>query len=113
MRNANVAVAISRAGTEIWRSFDCDECPNLLLDRPAGKRRAKIELPLHLLKPGLYSLAASIGVEGTGPLDRQLNSGIEFAIVAVDRDLGHSSLSPTRPGFLAVSARWDILKEAS
>jgi len=106
MSGVNVALIISREGIPVFTSFDIDVETHLFTSRLAGHYRARIWLPTHLLKAGMYTATIALGRSGVGLVDLK-NDALIFDIGEMSEDTTHKGYAADRSGMLALALPWN------
>lgn len=100
-------ICIFKNSSPIWLSSDTDFDYSSSIKKEKGIYKKQIELPINLLKPGGYTIGASIGVRNQDPIDDQFNNALNFNLTLSDKKLLNTTLHPDRLGFLAVLKKWE------
>ncbi len=106
MSGVNAGFTIAREGVQIFTSFDIDVETQLFVAREPGLYQTRIQIPRHLLKAGLYTIAIGIGRSGIGVLDQQIDA-LVFDIGDAGEDTTHKGYAAGRAGVLALSLPWN------
>jgi lipopolysaccharide transport system ATP-binding protein len=105
VRGANLAMVLSRNGTDVLCSFDTDAHPELLEQRPAGTHVYTAELPPRLLKAGLYTVTLSPGLINVQAFET-LRDAITFEVEELSEDTSFRGYNDKRPGVLIAPVIW-------
>ena len=103
---ANLAIIVSRNGTDILGSFDTDTNPNHLSERIPGIYRYRVHLPTHILKAGVYTVHMDTGVINRGVIDRHRDV-IAFSIEELTEDTSFKGYAKQRAGVLRIPVVWE------
>jgi lipopolysaccharide transport system ATP-binding protein len=106
IQGSNLALLISRNGTDVLCSFDTDSHPGHLERRVPGIYRYKVLLPAHLLKAGLYSVHVDTGIINRGPIDKHRDA-VSFRIEDLAEDVYIKGYAEHRPGVIRVPVLWE------
>ncbi len=106
IKGSNVALLISRNGTDVFCSFDTDTHPDQLEQRVPGTYRYRVVLPAHLLKAGFYSVHLDTGIINRGAVDRHRDV-VSFRIEDVNEDTSSKGYAEHRPGAIRVPVLWE------
>lgn len=109
MSGVNVALVLSREGVPIFTSYDIDVDLHLFKVREAGRYKAYIQLPIHLLKAGIYTVLIALGRSNVGLIDQKIDA-LVFEISDNSEDVSHKSYAASRAGVLALSLPWNTEK---
>jgi len=100
----NVSCVLNYRGSVLLGSFDTDEQPSLLEGRTPGEYETEVPLPVHILKPGNYTVTVNCGRLGIGPIHR-LKDAFRFKI-GEDQADADKSYAMARPMTVAIRAAW-------
>ena len=106
MSGVNAGISMSREGMQVFTSFDIDVETQLFISRAPGRYRARIQIPVHLLKAGLYTVTVGLGRSGVGILDQQVDA-LVFSIGDQSEDTTHKGYAASRAGVLALALPWN------
>jgi lipopolysaccharide transport system ATP-binding protein len=106
MSGVNLGLVIAREGMPVFTSFDIDIETHLFVSREAGRYRARIQIPPHLLKAGMYTALIALGRSGIGVVDQKIDALI-FDISDTSEDTTHKGYAASRAGVLALSLPWN------
>ena len=106
IRGSNVALLISRNGTDVFCSFDTDSHPDRLEQRVPGTYRYSVVLPANLLKAGPYSVHLDTGIINRGPVDKHRDV-VSFRIEELSEDTTYKGYAEHRPGVIRVPVLWE------
>lgn len=102
----NLAIIVSRNGTEVLGSFDTDTNPNHLAKRITGIYGYKVHLPTHMLKAGLYAVHIDTGVINRGVIERHPDV-VSFEIEESTEDTSFKGYARHRAGVLRLPVLWE------
>lgn len=105
LEGVSVNIVVRRDGEILFVSFDSDNHPELLRNRPEGTYVAKTELPSPL-KAGYYTIDISLGKLNVGGLDLH-KEALSFVVQDLSFDSSMRSYGHTRPGVMAVHLNWE------
>jgi hypothetical protein len=106
IQGSNVALLISRNGTDVLCSFDTDSHPGYLEHRAPGIYRYKVLFPAYLLKAGHYSVHLDTGIINRGPIDKHRDV-VSFRIEDIGEDTSFKGYAEHRPGVIRVPVLWE------
>jgi lipopolysaccharide transport system ATP-binding protein len=107
LRGLVLALLLTKDGTPLLYSYDCDLAEDLRVFRAMGSYRTRVRLPTAMLKEGVYSVALLMGYGQDNITDP--NASITFTVVNTTRDLTHRSYKAERLGFLFHELAWDVI----
>lgn len=102
----NLAIVVSRNGTEILGSFDTDMNTDYLDHRAPGVYKYKVHLPTSILKSGLYTVHADTGVINRGTIERH-REAVSFRIEDFEEDTSFKGYAEHRAGVIRVPVVWE------
>jgi len=106
LRGANLALILSRNGTELFCSFDTDSYPDKLEERLPGVYTYRVKLPQRLLKAGTYSVTLTTGLVNRHTFEI-FRDALLFNIDALSEDTSFRGYSERRPGMIIPPVSWD------
>jgi lipopolysaccharide transport system ATP-binding protein len=106
MSGVNLGLVIAREGIPVFTSYDIDVETHLFVSREAGHYQARIQIPSHLLKAGMYTVLIGLGRSGVGVIDQKIDA-LVFDITDTSEDTTHKGYAVSRAGMLALSLPWN------
>jgi lipopolysaccharide transport system ATP-binding protein len=103
----NLAIVVSRNGTDLLSSFDTDTNPMLLTQRSPGIYRYQVHLPTQYLKAGLYSVHLDTGIINRGAIERHQDA-VTFTIEEITEDTSLKGYAEHRAGVLRIPVLWEV-----
>jgi len=104
---ANLAIAISRNGMDIFCSFDTDSNPQFLEKRNPGIYQYRVALPTQVLKAGLYSVNVDAGIINRAPIDNHRDA-VCFRIEECEENTAFKGYAENRTGVLRLPVVWEM-----
>lgn len=102
---------VTRAGEPVFLSFDTDTHPELFQHREPGKYKAKVTIPMPLLKEGNYSLTPTMGIiNSRGAFHHRIVDAINFDVNLISKMGTMVSYERKRSGKVAVEIDWKTEK---
>jgi lipopolysaccharide transport system ATP-binding protein len=106
INSSHVHVMLIYAGTVLFRAFDTDEFPDLLVKRPVGNYTHLLTLDTTFLKPGPYQATVDLGIRPSVILE-QIVDVVSFELFDPEGDFDRG-WSESRQGLIRAPVAWKI-----
>lgn len=105
LQGSIVMIGIKKNDTILFWSFDTDSENNKLENRDIGVYSAEVSLPCPLLKPGVYSITAGVGIANRESI-QNLEDCLDFRVEIISQSSSFLSFAEKRPGMIAAPVSW-------
>jgi lipopolysaccharide transport system ATP-binding protein len=107
LSSSHIHVLVRFNGLVLFRTFDTDENPDLLLERLPKNHHYFLKINTQFLKPGMYDVSLDTGVQNSAPFEKY-NDILTFEIYDPDGDFDRA-WSATREGVIRAPVVWEQL----
>lgn len=108
IKASHVHLMVEYNGSVLFRTFDADEIPSLIISRENGEYRALITIDSKLFKPGKYDVSIDFGIRPSMLFSKYLHI-LSFEIIDPEGDFD-KGWSEAREGMIKAPVKWEYWK---
>lgn len=105
LQGSIVKIGIKKNETTLFWSFDTDIGEEKITNRHVGIYKTEVPLPCPLLKPGLYSVSAGVGIANSHAI-QDLDNCLHFEVDMISQVSSFLSYAEKRPGLIVAPLLW-------